>query len=113
MKNEIVYDNFENGITLSTGKSYLIKVVGVQIDLEIDPHNPESGDDKFTLYSTDNNKTYSCEKNINDDMIPGDNKVSLIFYALPKDLSYSLEINPGANGRPYNLFENISYEQLI
>ena len=79
------------------------------IQLDINPDEAASKDDKFTLYSTDEAKTYSQEKTIKDDKVDGDEYVDLKFTDLKPDLSYSLEVDPGEDGEPYYVFEDRSF----
>ncbi len=91
-----------------------IKVGGVfKVRLQIDPNSEESKDDKFTLYSTDSNKTYQQVKTVKDDKVTGDNFVDLIFTGLDESLSYTLEIDTDAEGKPYYIFENRPFGKWI
>lgn len=83
------------------------------IQLDIDPNEAESTDDKFTLYSTDEAKTYSQEKTIKDDKVDGDNCVDLKFTNLKPDLSYTLEVDPGEEGEPHYVFEDRTFGEWM
>ncbi|HAJ79172.1 MAG TPA: hypothetical protein DCO75_05325 [Fibrobacteres bacterium] len=91
-----------------------IKIAGSSftVRLNIDPDKPESQDDTFTLYSTDDAKTYKQKLTVKDDKVPGDNCLDLEFTGIDRNLSYSLEINSGKEGGEYLLFEDTSYEEL-
>jgi hypothetical protein len=84
----------------------------VSVRLNIDPNDPDSQDDTFTLYSTDDAKTFSKEQTVKDDQVPGDNYTDLKFTGLDTSLSYSLEINLGKDDGSYFLFEDVAYEDL-
>jgi hypothetical protein len=82
------------------------------VRLDIDPNDPDSQDDTFTLFSTDDAKTFSKDQTVKDDQIPGDNYTDLKFTGLDTSLSYSLEINLGKDVGSYFLFEDVAYEDL-
>ncbi len=83
----------------------------LHIRLGIDPGRAESRDDKFRLFSSDG--TYDKTLTVKDDKVPGDEYVDLIYDNLKVALKYTLEINPGAQGKKYNLFEEIPYQDLV
>ena len=82
------------------------------VRLDIDPNDPDSQDDTFTLFSTDDAKTYSKDQTVKDDQVPGDNYTDLKFTGLDTSLSYSLEINLGEDVGSYFLFEDVAYGDL-
>ncbi len=82
------------------------------IHLEIDPNNPAVQDDTFTLKSADNDHFYSKTMTVKDDKISGDTSIDLEFDGLDQNMSYTLEIDPGKEGDPYTLFENIPFMEL-
>jgi hypothetical protein len=82
------------------------------VRLNIDPNDPDSQDDTFTLFSTDDAKTFSKDQTVKDDQIPGDNYTDLTFSDMDTSLSYSLKIDLGKDGNSYFLFENTPYEEL-
>lgn len=82
------------------------------IQLMIDPDTKESQDDTFTLFSTDSAKSYSQTLTVKDDKVSYNDYLDLEFTGMDKDLSYSLEVNPGKEGEVYYLFENKSYGEL-
>ncbi len=78
----------------------------VLFHLKIDPNEAETKDDKFTLFSTDDGKTYEQIKTIKDDKIVGDDCIDLKYTGLKRGINYSLEVDPGAQGKPYLLLED-------
>lgn len=82
------------------------------IQLDIDPNEEVSADDKFTLLSSDNAATYRQEKTVKDDQVYDNQFVDLRFTGIDPELAYSLEINPGKEGEPYLLFENQTFAML-
>jgi hypothetical protein len=87
--------------------------VSVIIRLDINPNLAESHDDTFTLLSTDNESTYRETLTIADDKVDGDNCVDLEFSGLKRGLQYSLEIDPGAQGKPYYYFRDKPLSELL
>jgi peptidoglycan hydrolase-like protein with peptidoglycan-binding domain len=83
----------------------------LEINLEIDPYLGSTLDDKYTLYSTDGK--YRKTLIIKDDKIDGDDIITLKFDDIFTDLLYTLEIDSGAEGDKYNVFEDIPYDELI
>ena len=80
--------------------------------LEIDPESEEAQDDKFTLFSTDEGKTYSKTLTVKDDKVPNNEVTDLEFTGLNPSLNYSLEIDPGDEGDPYLLIDNVPFKEL-
>lgn len=104
-----------NGVKSEKSKIlHIPKSETIQIELEIDPRDASSYDDKYILFSTDRARTYQKTRTVKDDKIDGDNKITLEYDGVKKDLNYSLIIHLGANDEPfYALFENMSYHDLI
>ena len=82
------------------------------IRLNIDPNDPDSKNDTFTLYSTDGAKTYNKVLTVQDDQIPGDSYTDLSFMDLDITLSYSLKIDFGNGGQSYLYIENKPYGEM-
>ena len=80
--------------------------------MNIDPNDPDSQDDTYTLFSTDDAKTYSKDQTVKDDQVPGDSYTDLTFTDMDTSLSYSLKIDRGKDGEAYFLFENKPFEEL-
>lgn len=77
----------------------------------VNPNDENNSDYRFILLSVDNNK-YKQEKTIKDDLTSNDDKVEIIFDDLDRELSYSLQVDPGNEGEPYFVFENRPYNDL-
>jgi len=84
----------------------------ITIDLQVDPADMESSDDKFTLFSTDETKTYERTLTVEDDRVEGDDQITLTFKDLDPDLSYTLMVDPGFGDPQYALFTEVSYADL-
>ncbi|GEM_PF-3416939 len=84
----------------------------ITIDLQVDPRDLKESDDKYTLFSTDENKTYSQTLTTADDKVEGDDQVTLTFTGLDPDLSYTLKVDPGFGDPEYDLFVEVSYADL-
>ena len=83
----------------------------LHIRLGINPERAESKDDKFRLYSSDGK--YDEVLTVKDDKVDGDEFVDLVYENLKVSQAYTLEIDPGAQGDKYNLFEEVPYQELI
>jgi hypothetical protein len=79
--------------------------------IAIDPSLPDSQDDKFTLKSSDGK--YNKILTVKDDRLEGDECIDLVFDNLKVSQKYTLEVDPGAEGSPYKLFEDVPYQELI
>lgn len=110
-------EKLKDGIVLYTGQSYKIDVKSnkqiLKINLEIDPNDSSSYDDKYTLFSTDKNDSYKQTLTVKDDKVPGDDKITLEYTDLIDDLNYTLEIDPGIDGETYNVFCNITIKEYL
>jgi hypothetical protein len=106
--------SFKSGVVKS-GKANVVAVAfnTVLFELEIDPDAVSSQDDKYTLFCSDNKSIYNETKTVKDDNVPGDDFLTLKFTKLISDHNYTLEIDPGAEGEPYYLFENVPLEDLL
>ena len=82
------------------------------IDIQIDPDDLENSNDKFTLYSTDKNRTYRITLSCKDDLIPDDDFTTLQFINLDPNLSYTLEVYSIYDKNPYKIFSNVLYTDL-
>jgi hypothetical protein len=84
--------------------------LGVVIQLDVDPTDASSHDDRFILESTDG--AYHEEKTVRDDLVPGDQYVDLHYAGLNRKKRYRLlaVAEPGAN--PEIVFDNVPYAEL-
>lgn len=85
------------------------KELRFHVRLAIDPNDARTNDDRFTLFA---GQSYRQVKTIRDDMVRGDRFVDLEFSALIAGLDYSLEVDPGREGSPYLVFENVRCAEL-
>jgi len=85
----------------------------LRVRLNIDPELAESHDDKFILFSTDAGSAYRQELTISNDLVAGDECVDLEFTGIPYGLSYSMQIDPGAEGKPYFWFKDKPLSELM
>jgi hypothetical protein len=81
------------------------------IRIPINPNLAESLDDKFKLTSADGK--YKQVFTVKDDKIDGDDFVDLCFQNLKYSQKYTLEIDPGAEGSPYQVFEDLTYQNIL
>jgi hypothetical protein len=82
------------------------------VELELDAGDLEAQDDKYTLYCSEDESIYKKTLNVRDDHVEGDKFLTLAFPGLVKDHRYTLEVNPGAAGNPYYVFEDVPLEEL-
>jgi hypothetical protein len=82
------------------------------IRLNIAPEAEESRDDIFRLYSTDDAKTYDKTLTVKDDKKPGDKYLDLEFEEIDDTLSYTLEVDSGAESEKYLVIENTPFKKL-
>jgi len=98
---ELEEDEQENGSEKQETEKGTLK-----ISLKIDLKDTEAQDDTFTLYSTDNRKTYRQAKTVRDDTKKGNDTLDLEFTELDKQLDYTLEFEPGAGGQKEIMFKD-------
>lgn len=79
--------------------------------VEVDPNDPLSADDRFILLSKHGDFTPQV-RSVTDDQAAGDAVTDLAFADLDRALAYSLRIDPGAEGEPYFLFEEVPFQDL-
>jgi hypothetical protein len=80
----------------------------LSVQLTIDPDDPDCQNDTFTLFSTDDARSYEQTKTIQDDALKNNNTVELIFTDLDENLSYTLEHDNG-DGDTVVLLQNRAY----
>jgi hypothetical protein len=98
--------------TQATSEKPPVKKDSFHIRLNIDPNDKDSQDDAFTLFSTDNAKSYNKVLTVKDDQVPGDSCTDLTFTNLDTSLSYSLKIDLGNGGKSSLFFENTPFGEL-
>lgn len=79
------------------------------VSLAIDPDDAKHSGDRFELASDDG--SVSISKTVQDDMIPGDDKVELQFEKLDKSKKYTLKVIE-SDGTTTTVFEGKSYDEL-
>ncbi len=81
------------------------------VRLAVDPDASASADDRFVLSSRDGR--FSPQELLPaDDLTPGDAAVDLLFVGLDEEARYTLTVDPGAEGAPYAVFEDVPYAAL-
>lgn len=93
-------------------KEIPLNAASFYVRLNIDPDDEDAHNDAFTLYSTDDAKSYSQTLTVRDDKKPGDSYTDLKFTGMDKDLKYTLKIDLGNDLQPYFLFENTAFGDL-
>lgn len=84
------------------------------VRLQLDPANPATEDDRYTLFLANARERWSLTLTPEDDAEPGDRWLTLRFTGLPggPDERFSLEIDPGAEGAPYLAVEGLRWADL-
>jgi hypothetical protein len=97
-------------------KEYQLKefrgAIALIVELEINAGDVEAQDDKYTLYCSEDKSVYKKTLTVRDDHKEGDEFLTLAFAGLVKDHSYTLEVDPGEAGNPYNVFEDVPLDKL-
>ena len=83
------------------------------IELEIDPKDTDSQNDKYTLFCSDDESIYKKMLTVKDDHVPGDEFLTLKFLRIVSGHKYTLEVDPRTATEPYYLFEDIPLEDLL
>jgi hypothetical protein len=85
----------------------------LKVRLNINPNDTHSRDDQFILHAVKGSAAQKIIKTIKDDKVPGDDTVDLVYEHLWREHRYTLEVDPGAEGEPYNVFKDIPLQQLV
>lgn len=110
------FQQFSEGIQVRTGEFHVLKLdpLCFRVRLQIDPARLNSVDDRFTL--TGRNKGGDeIDKHVKttaDDLIRGDGYVDLLYMPVWPNLRYSLEVDPGKEGSPYLLFDDVPGQEI-
>jgi len=87
-------------------------VCSILLCFDIDPNDSEVQDDEFILKGSDSTQPYYQKLTVRDDKIIGNKTLELNFLNVNPLWSYTLEINPGAEGSTYTLFENVPFKTI-
>ncbi|NLD95339.1 MAG: hypothetical protein GX639_22035 [Fibrobacter sp.] len=85
----------------------------LSIKLKINPDGPDSKNFKFTLYSTDDARSFEQVKTVSDDAVQNNDTTELLFTDLDENLSYTLEQDPGNGIQPKILLRNRVYGKWV
>ena len=90
------------GQGVQSGKQNTFQVSGTAliVRLELDPRAASSQDDRYTLYTSDDDTVYSRTLTVKDDCEVGDPFVTLQVPRSDADHTYSLKIEPGGDAEP-------------
>lgn len=100
-------------ITTDTIHQFRVELATLHVRLPINPKHARSLDDRFRLLMISSEGQYEQVKTVSDDAMPGDDAVDLIYANLHSGARYSLEVDPGADGAPYFVFEEMSFAELF
>jgi hypothetical protein len=84
----------------------------IMLCFDVDPNDSAVQDDEFILKGSDSTQPYYQKLTVRDDKIIGNKTLELNFVDVNPLWSYTLEINPGAEGSTYTLFENMPYKTI-
>jgi len=82
------------------------------IELEKNSNEIKATNEKFILYSTDDNQTFYQELTIEDNLRPNSDKILLEFIDIKKDLNYTLKIISDLDEEERFVFIDIPYKEL-
>lgn len=85
----------------------------LEVRLQLDPANPTTDDDRYTLFETGARERWSRTLTPADDAVRGDRWLTLRFGGVVDGARYSLEIDPGADGAPYLIVEDQPLAVLV
>src|SRR5512133_862516 len=85
----------------------------LSIKLKINPDDPDSQNFKFTLYSTDDERSYEQVKSVRDDALQNNNTTELLFTDLDENLTYTLEQDAGNGNPPKIILRNRAYGKWV
>lgn len=104
-----------DGLTRGTGETHEFRLLNLtlKVRLAIDPNDTASRDDQFILHARKGSAAQKIIKTIKDDQVAGDSTVDLVYEHLWRDHKYTLEVDPGAEGEPYEVFTDKPLQQLV
>jgi hypothetical protein len=94
-------------LDMPDGETAELKTFSVK--LKLNPGDPDCQKFKFTLYSTDDEKSYEQVKTVNDDALQNNKSLELLFTDLDENLTYTLELDAGNGNPPKILLRNRAY----
>ena len=105
--------DLKRGLNLSGSKYCFIVHETVIVELPIKSNDKSAQDDKYILFSTDENKSYYQELTVKDSKLPTGDNIRLEFLDPLPDLNYSLKVDLGSDCGFYFVFEDIPYKNLV
>lgn len=109
-------EDSDNGVepvenkTYKTGRKHVVTVSVVTLRSAIDPDDADALDDRYTLFSNDDDATYRKTLAVGEDCEIKSNFINLVYPSIKPGLSYTLEVNPGSGEEAYNQFEDVILE---
>lgn len=85
----------------------------LEVRLQLDPANPTTDDDRYTLFETGARARWSRTLTPKDDAERGDRWLTLRFGGVADDVRYSLEVDPGRDGAPYLVVDGLTGAALL
>ena len=115
MRERMTAHELITGVTRGTSQVHDLRLLNItlKVRLAIDPNDTHSRDDQFILHALKGSADQQIVKTIKDDKVPGDKSVDLVYEHLWRDHRYTLEVDPGAEGEPYNVFKDTPLQQLV
>jgi hypothetical protein len=115
MRERLTVHELKAGVSRQTTEVHELRLVNLtlRVRLAIDPNATASRDDKFILHAVKGSAEQQIIKTIADDQVPGDSSVDLVYEHLWRDHRYTLEVDPGAEGEPYNVIQDTPLQQLL
>ena len=112
---EVKAKDLSRPLAVETGMRHVIRILHpkLHVRLPVDPKKAESWDDRFILAIDFRGQRTEVVKTIKDDKVPGNDFLELVYPRMPAGARYTLIVDPGPEGRPYKLFENLRYEDLF
>jgi hypothetical protein len=95
-----------------TSNKFILSRCTLILDFEAESIDEEGSDDIYTLFSIDPNWSYKQSKTLKADKTKGESSLKLVFTDIAPSLDYSLRVDPGIEGYPYYLFEDVPYQKL-
>jgi hypothetical protein len=112
---KVTLEALQRGIELQTDAVHtlVLELPRLELRLPIDPRVAEHWDERFILTVVQGGSAKRIVKGVRDDHVPGDAYVDLVYDELIPGARYTLTVDPGKEGAPYHVFEDLAHDELF
>ena len=116
VRRELTDAELHDGFITKPGDEYelILPELNIHINLDLDENEDNVKEEVYTLYSNDLKKTYKKTIKVKEYFEEGNTVIDLRFIGTPRDIKYTLELDPGPNSDmdKYDVYSNIKYDDI-